>query len=97
MFTTPQTLALGAIKAGSSTPSMYYGTAKYRGCKIYDNGTLVRDMIPCKDPDGNIGMYDTVNAVFYGNAGTGEFVAGEIADTTAELGVAVLGSMILGE
>ena len=95
-FTTPQTLALGAIKAGSSTPSMYYGTAKYRGCQIYDNGTLVRDMIPCKDPSGKIGMYDTVNAVFYGNAGTGEFEYAEATATTAELGVAVLGTMILG-
>ena len=71
-FTTPYALALGAIRAGS----MYYGTAKYRSCQIYDNGVLVRDFIPCKNSDGEIGMYDTVNSVFYSNAGTGEFVAG---------------------
>lgn len=96
-FTTPQTLALGAIKAGSSTPSMYYGTAKYRGCQIYNNGVLVRDMTPCKDPNGNIGMYDTVNAVFYGNAGTGEFAYTEASSTTSDLGLATLDSMLLGE
>ena len=92
-FTCSYPIAIGAIKAGS----VYYGKGLYRDFKVYDNGVLVRDMIPCKDPNGNIGMYDTVNAVFYGNAGTGEFVAGEIADTTSELGVAVLGTMILGE
>ncbi len=71
-FTAPYPIALGAIRAGS----VYYGNARYRACQIYDNGTLVRDFISCKDPDGNIGMYDTVNAKFYGNAGTGEIVAG---------------------
>ena len=42
----------------------------------YDNGVLVRDLIPCKDPGGNIGMFDSVNCKFYGNAGAGELVAG---------------------
>ena len=72
-FSTPKAMAIGAIRAGS----VYYGEGLYRGCQVYDNGTLVRDFIPCKDPNGNIGMYDTVNAKFYGNAGSGEFVAGE--------------------
>lgn len=92
VFTTPKTMAIGAIKAGS----IYYGMGRYRGCQVYDNGVLVRDLIPCKDADGNIGMYDTLNAKFYGNAGTGEFVAGESATTTSVLGDAILGTMILG-
>ena len=71
-FTTPNNLAIGAIKAGS----MYYGTAKYRNCRIYDNGVLIRDFIPCIDPDGNVGMFDTVNAKFYKNSGTETFVTG---------------------
>lgn len=46
-------------------------------CKIYDNGTLVRDMIPCyKTSDSTIGMYDLVNNVFYTNVGTGTFTKG---------------------
>ena len=93
-FDAPKTFALGGINASNK---MYYGQNRYRYCQIYNNGVLVRDLVPCKDPDGNIGMYDTLNAVFYGNAGTGEFVAGEITDMTSELGVATLGYMILGE
>ena len=45
-------------------------------CQIYDNGTLVRDYIPCKN-NGEFGLYDLVEGKFYGNAGTGVF-AGEI-------------------
>lgn len=51
---------------------------KIYSCQIYDNGTLVRDYVPCIDPDGNVGLYDLVNGTFYGNAGTGSFIAHEI-------------------
>lgn len=42
-------------------------------CKIYDNGTLIRDYIPCINANGKAGLYDLVNKQFYGNEGTGEF------------------------
>ena len=45
-------------------------------CQIYDNGTIVRDFKPCINPEGKIGMYDTINSVFYPNVGTGEFIPG---------------------
>lgn len=45
-------------------------------CKIYDNGTLVRDFIPCKNASGAIGLWDNVNSAFYANAGTGTFSTG---------------------
>lgn len=46
-------------------------------CKLYDNGTLVRNMIPCyRISDNVIGMYDLVNNKFYTNAGTGAFTKG---------------------
>lgn len=44
--------------------------------RIYDNGTLVRDFIPCKNASGTIGLWDDVNSVFYQNAGSGTFTAG---------------------
>lgn len=45
--------------------------------KIWDNGILVRYMIPCKrNSDNVLGMYDIVNNIFYGNAGTGVFTTG---------------------
>lgn len=64
------------LAAGSSTPSNplyifgYNGTAGY--CtdsriyylKIYDNGTLARDYIPCINPSNVVGLYDVVNGNF---------------------------------
>lgn len=50
-------------------------------CKIYDNGTLVRNFIPCKNTLNVVGLYDTVNNVFYSNAGSGSFIAGAEVET----------------
>lgn len=50
---------------------------KLYSAKIYDNGTLVRDFIPCKNANGTIGLWDNVNSVFYANAGTGTFSTGK--------------------
>lgn len=53
------------------------GNTKIYSCKIKDNNTLVRDMIPCyRKSDNVIGMYDKVNNKFYTNAGTGTFTKG---------------------
>lgn len=49
---------------------------KLYSCKVYDNGTLVRDFIPCKNANGTLGLWDNVNSVFYANAGTGTFSTG---------------------
>lgn len=49
---------------------------KIYSCKIYDNSTLIRDFIPCKNASGTVGMWDNVNSKFYTNAGTGTFVNG---------------------
>lgn len=45
-------------------------------CKIYDNGTLIRDFRPCLDPDGVACLYDRATKEYYYNAGTGVFTAG---------------------
>ena len=58
-------------------------TAKCWLFKIYDNGTLVRDFIPCYK-DGVLGMLDKVNSVFYQNAGTGTFIKGRIVEPEYE-------------
>lgn len=50
---------------------------KLYSAKVYDNGTLVRDFIPCKNANGAIGLWDNVNSVFYANAGTGTFSTGK--------------------
>ena len=51
---------------------------KLYSCKIWDNGTLVRNFIPCyRKSDDEVGLYDVVNNTFYTNAGTGTFSKGE--------------------
>lgn len=45
--------------------------------QIYDSGVLVRDYVPCVTVGGEVGLYDLVNAKFYGNDGTGKFIAGD--------------------
>lgn len=46
--------------------------------EIYNSGTLIRNLLPCKNKSGAIGMYDTIEKKFYNNNGTGMFVAGPI-------------------
>lgn len=41
--------------------------------KIYKNGTLVRDFIPCVDIDDNFGMYDVVGNHFYTSSNSEQF------------------------
>lgn len=48
--------------------------------QIKISGSIVRDYIPCKKPDGTVGLWDDVNSVFYGNAGTGAFTAGPVME-----------------
>ena len=55
----------------------FYSKMRLYSCQIYDNGTLIRDYVPCLNPSGTAGLYDMVNGVFYGNAGTGSFSVGE--------------------
>ena len=44
-------------------------------CKIYDDGTLVRDLIPVRV--GDVGyMFDRISGQLFGNAGTGAFIIG---------------------
>lgn len=56
-------------KAGSSPAK-----AKIYYCKLYDNGLLVRDFIPCLDENNRPCMYDLVTRQPFYNQGTGEFL-----------------------
>jgi len=52
-----------------------FGTCKIYYCKIYDHGTLVRDLIPVRI--GQVGyMFDRVTRQMFGNIGTGSFILG---------------------
>ena len=67
-------LFLFANNTGGSAASMT--SIRLYSCQIYDNGTLVRDFIPCYDRDGVACLYDKVGKKYYYNAGTGQFTAG---------------------
>jgi len=72
-FSCPYTAYLFKVNsAGTASTGSFIG--KLYSCQIYDNGTLVRDFVPCLNVSGKSGLYDKVNGVFYGNAGTGEFM-----------------------
>lgn len=58
-----------------------YAAAKLYSCQIYDNGAMILDYIPCQNTSGAVGLWDDVNSEFYGNAGTGEFIAGPVVQT----------------
>lgn len=55
------------------------GSYRVYGLSIYDNGTLVRDLVPCVSDADGVGLFDLVNNQFYGNAGSGSFVGSEVA------------------
>lgn len=61
-------------QAGTAHASM--SSIRLYSCAIYDDDTLVRNFVPCKNESGVIGLYDTVGLKFYKNAGTGEFTGG---------------------
>lgn len=63
-----------------------YGKFKLYSLKIWDDGTLVRNFIPCVSKEGVAGLYDiTPGAVkkFYANDGTGEFEAGPVLESAS--------------
>ena len=68
-------LNTGDNGAGTS----WLGRCKIHALQIYDNGTLVRDYIPCINASGEVGLYDLVGKQFYGNVGTGTFTGSEVA------------------
>lgn len=43
----------------------WFNDAKLYSCKIYDNGKLIRDFIPCKNSAQKEGLYDMVTKAFF--------------------------------
>ena len=81
-FETPQNLKLFGFDNGGT---MGYGQVDIARCKLWDNGVLIRDLVPCKNASNVVGMYDLVNDAFYQNAGTGDFVVGTAVSDPVEI------------
>ena len=73
-FASQYPLYLFAANTGGTAG--YFGRHKLYSCKIYNDGTLIRDFVPARNASGTLGLYDTVNGAFYTNAGSGTFTAG---------------------
>ena len=73
--TIPASIYLLACNVSSGVSNIA-DAARIYSCKIYSNSALIRQFVPCKNSSGEVGLYDEVNDVFYGNAGTGVFIAG---------------------
>lgn len=44
---------------------------------IWDDTTKLRDLVPAKNSEGVLGLYDILNDHFYTNGGTGTFISGK--------------------
>lgn len=90
-FQASYNLTLFAVN-GAGTIDSRRVIAKLYSCKVYDNGTLIRDFIPCLKSDGSVGLWDDVNSLFYGNAGPGAFTAGPVKVSSLNLPVNIGGT-----
>lgn len=74
-FTTSLNILMFGRTQNSSTIQYAKGCMKCYYLKLWNDGVLVRDMIPVRV--GTVGyMYDKVTKALFGNAGTGDFVLG---------------------
>lgn len=69
-------LHLYLFAQSESTGALHYSSGRIFSCQITTADGLVRNFVPCKNPDGVIGMYDVVNDKFYQNSGSDTFIAG---------------------
>jgi hypothetical protein len=61
----------------AKTAFIRFVEAKLYYFKLFVEGELVRDMVPCIDPNNVVGLYDLVNNVFYSSPNGAAFVAGQ--------------------
>ena len=74
-------ILFGARQSGSNEIDSRLWVGSIKSAKIWQSGTLKRDMIPCiRVSDGMPGMYDFVSHSFYGSETGDRFEAGPVVD-----------------
>lgn len=63
-------------KNNGAGPTQNIGGMRLYSFKMYDNGVMVRNFIPCKNASGEIGLYDMVYDNFYKSPQGTAFTAG---------------------
>lgn len=86
-FSTNNDIWLFARDTGQSN---FVGVKMYY-CKMWKDGALVRDLVPCKDSNNVIWMYDLVSNTFMTNSWTGSFTGGSVANNYRPDGVQYTG------
>ncbi len=85
-FSCTQNALLFARKNNANGALQERSKMRLYNCKLWDNGTLIRNFIPCyRNSDKEAGLYDLVNNVFYTNQGTGSFIKGNIVGITEKI------------
>ena len=69
-------LHLYLFAQSEGTGALHYSSGRIFSCQITTANGLVRNFVPCKNPDGVIGMYDIVNDKFYQSSSSDTFIAG---------------------
>lgn len=66
---TEENFYVGAYDIPSPNHSPNVAQMKIYSCKLYNDGLIVKDIIPCyRISDNEAGLYDIINQRFYGNA-----------------------------
>lgn len=69
-------ITLGAWNNGAN--GVECNSARIYSCKLYENGEMVRNFVPCYRKSDNVpGLWDKVENRFFMNAGTGSFTVGQ--------------------
>lgn len=86
-FETPYTVKLFAFEqsAPGGDPTIGCGVGRCANFKIYTNNVLTMNLVPAKNSEDTIGMYDLVSGQFFTNQGTGDFVAGTAVSDPVEI------------
>ena len=78
-ITAPYEMTLFGQRENSTVRYYDYSFYKLYGCKIWENGILIRDFIPCyRKSDSSRGVYDLVDKKFYKSSSgvSNDFIAG---------------------
>jgi hypothetical protein len=75
-FTANATLTFGATRGTGGALGTPQFIGKLYTFKMYDNGELIRDYMPCINPQGVYGFWENVQRVFVSSATTTAFTGG---------------------
>ena len=73
-FDTGRSMYLFSLHKGSG--AVYPAHAKLYSARIWLDGALQRDFVPCRDANDEVCLYDLVSGGYFRNVGSGAFAAG---------------------